>query len=722
MKKKIISILAAASVLLSVGCSDSDYESEEHADTAEVTTVAETSDDAEEAEPADDNSDTEAEETSDDAVQAVTKGIKGFSLSVNSSDGKMNITRAPKKSTPMGDPDTWTIFIYLCGTDLEDNIAAATLDIVQMAQAQTSDNVRFVFQTGGTETWQIESMDPNACERYVVEDNDIRLVDSAPLTNMGDPSTLESFLEWGVSAYPAEKMGFIFWDHGGGSITGACVDELHERDTLSLAEINSAFSDVYENMTDKFEFIGFDCCLMGTAETANVLATYSRYFYGSQESEPGSGWDYTAIGNFLAEDPSANGADLGKVVTDSFYDECAAADQESGCTFTIIDCEKFDDFAIAFNDYAKDLYTAAASDLGGIVRGVNEADNFGGNDKSEGYTNMVDIGGIINNCASYADGSKVLAALDDCIVYNKNGTNHTGASGLSIYYPLSVEGSEELKIFSGICISPYYLSLVDMVAKGYTGNGYDEQVFFTEDGGWSNDDCEGNYDTYFDDESYGESSESSLITFAQEPHLDENGIYTFTLDEQGYEYAAGVTAYIYLGIDEENVVELGETDDVYVDWETGTFADNFDGYWLALPDGQILPTYIVDSTEEYTVFTSPIMLNGDRTNLRVRVYTDYTVVVEGAWDGIDENGMAAREIKKISAGDTIVPVYYLLDESDFSGEEYSWQDGDNIAYDYLPSADYYYGFGIDDVYGDYYISDFVVFSIDEEGNISFDQN
>ena len=68
MKKKIISILAAASVLLSVGCSDSDYESEEHADTAEVTTVAETSDDAEEAEPADDDSDTEAEETSDDAA------------------------------------------------------------------------------------------------------------------------------------------------------------------------------------------------------------------------------------------------------------------------------------------------------------------------------------------------------------------------------------------------------------------------------------------------------------------------------------------------------------------------------------------------------------------------------------------------------------------------------------------------------------------------------
>lgn len=723
MKKKITAAFAAMAVLLTAGCGGSETAQTTAAvqENQPVQTTTAPVNDTDDNDAADSEEEYNTEEETDD----VERSVNGFALSVNGSDGKMNITRAAKKSTSMGDADTWTIFIYLCGTDLESGQASATEDIVQMTEAQENENVRFVFQTGGTEQWQNEIISTDACERYVVENGNITLVDSAPLTNMGDPSTLEDFLDWGVQNYPAEKMGFIFWDHGGGSITGACVDELNEGDTLYLSEMNTAFSKVYANMTDKFEFIGFDCCLMGTAETANVLSTYARYFYGSQETEPGTGWDYTAIGNFLAENPSANGGELGKVLADSFYDECAAAEQEDGCTFTIIDCEKFDDFAIAFNDYAKELYEAAVSDLAGIVRGVNNAENFGGNDKSEGFTNMVDIGGIVNNCAAYADGSAVLAALDDCIVYNRNGSLHTGASGLSVYYPLQVEGSEELKTFGGICISPYYLSLVDMIAKGYTGNGYDNQVFFTEDGDWSNEDCdcESYDDSYFDNESYGESGESSLITFAQDPGFDDEGYYGFVLDENGLNYTADVSAMILMDLGDGTLLELGETYDVYTDWDNGYFSDNFDGKWLSLPDGSLLSMYIVEAGDDSTVYTSPIELNGKRTNLRI-VQSGDSVKIEGAWDGIDENGMAAREIRKLRAGDMIAPIYYLLgdddSESTYTADAYEWADGDNVIYAQLPNGDYYYAFSIDDVYGDYYLTDPVVFTVGDDG-ISFSE-
>lgn len=722
MKKKITAAFAAMAVLLTAGCSGNETAQTTAAvqENQPVQTTTAPVNDTDDNDAADSTEEERAEEETDDAERSVS----GFALSVKGSDGKMKISRAAKKSTSMGDADTWTIFIYLCGTDLESGQASATEDIVQMTEAQENENVRFVFQTGGTEQWQNEIISTDACERYVVENGNITLVDSAPLTNMGDPSTLEGFLDWGVQNYPAEKMGFIFWDHGGGSITGACFDELNEGNSLSLSEINSAFSKVYANMTDKFEFIGFDCCLMGTAETANVLSTYARYFYGSQETEPGTGWDYTAIGNFLAEDPSVDGAALGKVVADSFYDECALLEQENECTFTIIDCEKFDDFAVVFNDYAKELYEAAGSDLAGIVRGVNKADNFGGNDKSEGFTNMVDIGGIVNNCAAYADGSAVLAALDDCIVYNKNGSLHTGASGLSVYYPLQVEGSEELKTFGGICISPYYLSLVDMIAKGYTGNGYDNQVFFTEDGDWSNEDCdcESYDDSYFDNESYGESGESSLITFAEEPGFDDEGYYGFVLDENGLNYTADVSAMILMDLGDGTLLELGETYDVYTDWDNGYFSDNFDGKWLSLPDGSLLSMYIVEAGDDSTVYTSPIELNGKRTNLRI-VQSGDSIKIEGAWDGIDENGMAAREITKLKAGDKIAPIYYILaDDSDstYTADAYEWADGDNVIYAQLPNADYYYAFSIDDVYGDYYLTDPVIFTVDDDG-ISFSE-
>ena len=725
MKKKLTAAFAAMAVLLTAGCGGNEtaqttaaVQENQPAQTTTTTTAAAAADDTADADSGEE--DDNEEETDDEE-----RSVNGFALSVNGSDGKMKISRAAKKSTSMGDADTWTIFVYLCGTDLESDQASATGDIAQMLEAAGSDNVRFVIQTGGTAQWQNEVFSNTAGERWILQNQDIQLADSGALTNMGDPSTLANFLSWGVENYASEKMGVVFWDHGGGSISGACFDELNENDSLSLAEINSGLSQVYSGMTDKFEFIGFDCCLMGTAETANVISTYARYFYGSQETEPGTGWDYTAIGNFLAEDPSVNGAELGKVLSDSFYDECALGEQENECTFTIIDCEKFDEFAVEFNDYAKALYEAAGNDLAGIVRGVNKADNFGGNSKSEGFTNMVDIGGIVNNCAAYADGSAVLAALDDCIVYNKNGSLHNNASGLSVYYPLQVEGSEELKTFSGICISPYYLSLVDMIAKGYTGNGYDNTVFFTEDGDWSNEDCdcESCDDSYFDDESYGESGESSLITFAEKPGFDEDGYYGFVLDENGLEYTADVSALILMDLGDDQLLELGETYDVYADWDSGYFGDNFDGKWLSLPDGSLLSMYIVEAGEDSTVYTSPIELNGKRTNLRI-VQSGDSVKIEGAWDGIDENGMAAREVRKLKAGDKIAPIYYILgdddSESSYTAEAYEWADGDNVTYAQLPNGDYYYAFSIDDVYGDYYLSDPVVFTVDDDG-ISFSE-
>ena len=91
--------------------------------------------------------------------------------------------------------------------------------------------------------------------------------------------------------------------------------------------------------------------------------------------------------------------------------------------------------------------------------------------------------------------------------------------------------------------------------------------------------------------------------------------------------------------------------------------------------------------------------------------------------GIDENGMAAREVKKLKAGDKIAPVYYIHeDDSDstYTADAYEWADGDNVIYAQLPNGDYYYAFSIDDIYGDYCMTDPVVFTVGDDG-ISFSE-
>lgn len=666
-----------------------------------------------------------AADTSPDGSGA-NRVISGYSMSVNGSDGRMSITRSSGKNTPMGEDGTWTIFVYLCGTDLESGGKGfASGDLLQMLEGRTTDKVRYVVQTGGTKDWAVDSLNGSPVNRLLVENGDIQTVDSLPQANMGEGSTLADFLNWGIEEYPAARMGVILWDHGSGSIDGVCYDELFGEDSLTLPELNAALAEVYRNMTDKFEFIGFDACLMGTIETANILATYARYMYGSQEIEPGTGWNFAAIINFLADNPGAGGAELGKTVADSFYEECAERGKENGCTFTVADLEKLDNFTIAFNSYAEKLYEACVrgDNLGGVIRGITSVDNFGGNNKSEGYTNMVDLGGIITACSDIADGSEVLSALSDCVVYNRNGRDHPNATGLSIYYPLSVRGTTELQTFAEICTSPYYLSIVDMVAKGHTDHLYSNDAFFESDGSWSSDNMAEDLDYFLYTGSEG-GEESGLITFDSVPNIDGGGSYSFTLDESGLEYAASVSAYVAMDIDENTMIQLGDTYDILGDWSTGEFADNFDGMWLALSDGQLLPTYIAGFGEDYVIYTSPVSLNGERTNLRIRQYGDYTVEIEGAWDGIDENGIAAREIRPLAAGDVIVPVYETLlmdsdDNGEYVGNEYTVVGGGDITYAYLPAADYFYGFSIDDVYGDFFLTDVVVFTVDEEGNITF---
>ncbi len=658
--------------------------------------------------------------------------------------GNLNIVRNNGKmsqNVPMGEDGTWTIFVYLCGSDLESENGMGSMDMEEMQSASTTQDVKFVVQTGGAYSWE-NDVDANKTERYVICDGDIELVDQKSDANMSDSATLADFVSWGVANYPAGNMGLVFWNHGGGSVSGVCFDERKDGDSLSLREIDAALLGVSDKMTEKFEFIGFDACLMATLETANVVATYANYMYASEETEPGYGWDYTAIGNYLGSNSYADGADLGITVAKSFYDCCKQIDEESGATFSITDLSKIDTLLVAFNNFSQGLHEVANTDTGlnEIVRNCRNVDNFGGNNKAEGYTNMIDLGGFVNACAGQAAGaSTVTDALKDAMVYVVNGSDHSGASGLSMYYPIMIQGSQELSAFREISTSPYYLGIVDLVAYGaanagdisnYSEADYDDWGDYSytedEDGNYAySDDDDDYYDYYSDVE---QSGNSSLITFAQKPALDEDGSYVFVLDDNGLNNAVSVQCFVYqLSSDGEDLISLGVTTDcLQVDWSTGEVYDLFDGYWFSLPDGQNLCAYIVDEQEDYGIYTSPVRINGKDTNLRFTVnYSTGDITIDGAWDGVDSNGMAARDVYKLQNGDVIVPVYDAISASGDSDEEfvylgyeYTYSKGDVISYGIMEDADYAYGYYIDDTYGDYYTTEYVWFNV-EDGEVYF---
>ena len=142
-----------------------------------------------------------------------------------------------------GAEDSWTIFVYLCGADLESESSFATDNMQEMIDASAASNVRFVVQTGGAAEWH-NGASADELDRFEVVGGVSTIVDRQPVASMGESTTLADFLRWGLAAYPSAHNGLVFWDHGSGSINGVCFDELSNHDSLTLRDIDKALSNV----------------------------------------------------------------------------------------------------------------------------------------------------------------------------------------------------------------------------------------------------------------------------------------------------------------------------------------------------------------------------------------------------------------------------------------------------------------------------------------------
>ena len=666
-------------------------------------------------------------------------------------DRQLEIQRLEREDeVSMSEDGMWTVFVYLCGTDLESDSGAATNDLLEM-QVATEDcsRLRFVVEAGGTYDWDNTICEGRKTQRLLIEGGYTEVLEKSSAKNMGSWSTLADFISWGVENYASQYMILDLWNHGGGSISGVCFDELNDYDSLSLAEIDTALASVFGQMTDRFEIIGFDACLMATVEMANVLVPYARYMVGSQDLESGIGWDYECFASAV-NSGADSGEEMGRYICDAYYNACVYTREEDMATMSVIDLSRVDAFIEAFNDYASGIYEYASG--GGttdVIKAAKNALNFGGNNQIEGYTNMVDLLDLLDLTSNYsAAASAAMQRLEDCVIYMNNGYYNAYAGGLNVYYPLSVQGSSELDTFRNICVSPYYLSLVDLCAYGsdnygYTG-GFDFDSWLGDGSGfWSSffDWGSGSYD-YWDneqDDSLNFDYGNTAITFIDEPQLDDGGYYYFRLTDESLYNLDTVYCNIMMSFwdDEDNceyMLDLGTDDYVDLDWYTGECYDNFSGYWFALPDGQPLCVYLTDvfydpdTDEYYNLYSAPVYINGKYTYLQIKqsyYYDGMITEILGAWDGINEYGSAARELYQLQTGDRICPVYPAYDSytfeyvMDYYGEDYVYYGNDEIGEDLLYEGDYYYAFEIYDVYDNVLYTDFVLFGVGADGSLYY---
>lgn len=326
--------------------------------------------------------------------------------------------------------DKVTLMLYMCGTDLESRAGMATSDLNEMLSADISDNVNLIVYTGGCSGWKNSKVSSRVNQIWQIKNEKLICLDKNAGTGaMTDPATLTSFIKWTKKNYPANRNELILWDHGGGSISGYGYDEKNKYSgSMTLAGIDKALTAAGV----KFDFVGFDACLMATAETALMLNDHADYMIASEETEPGIGWFYTNWLSELSADTSMETIQLGKRICDDFTDKCAARCPGQQTTLSVVDLAEasctipstLKKFSAKSSDMIED---GSFQNLAQARSGSREFARSSGIDQIDlaHFAKLMDI----------SQGDDLAQSILDSVKYNKTSANISNSYGLSIYFP-----------------------------------------------------------------------------------------------------------------------------------------------------------------------------------------------------------------------------------------------------------------------------------------------
>ena len=329
-----------------------------------------------------------------------------------------------------GKKDTVTVMVYMCGADLESQNGMATSDLKEMVNANLSDSINLLVYTGGARKWKNNVVSANANQIYKIENGSLtRLVENDGNASMTSPSTLASFIKYGNAHYPANRMVLILWDHGGGSVSGYGYDERYGKgQTMTLAGINEAL----KSAGVKFDFIGFDTCLMATVENGLMLSQYADYMIASEETEPGTGWYYTNWLNKLSANSSMNTVQIGKTIVDDFVEVSNRQARGQATTLSVVDLAELSatvptelkDFSVETNELIQNKQYKKVSSARSKTREFAQSSKI----------DQIDLIHFAKNLGT-SESSQLAKALEGAIKYNRTGGGISNAYGLSIYFP-----------------------------------------------------------------------------------------------------------------------------------------------------------------------------------------------------------------------------------------------------------------------------------------------
>lgn len=600
--------------------------------------------------------------------------------------------------------------VYMCGTDLETDYGAATADILEMCNANINDRVHVVLYTGGTIEWQNDRVSSEKNQIWqVVHDGMICVEEDMGKKAMTSPDTLTEFVKYCGENFPAKRNALILWDHGGGALYGYGSDQIFEGGSMQIDEIDKALT----NAGMKFDFIGFDACLMATLETACMAARHADYMIASEETEPGDGWYYTGWLNKICKDPSASTYQISKKIVKDFVKQCMKSNPQVQCTLSSIKLNRVNQVYSRLCQFSVNAKKQLdKKNFQTVARSVSNTKAFGDNDYD-----TIDLMHFAQN-TDIKGAQELVEAVGQAVMYSKISPEVKNANGLTVYLPYNDVRSFDkmLAVYKGIGLEGEYIQFVkafaSIVAGGQSCIGSNTPVDALN--GQSTPDGPADFSdwtdySWFDEEyasgyvqDYGENSYDAGDLEVE----DRGGYYALALSGQNWEAVNDVRMQLFYD-DGEGYIDLG-MDNYFETDQDGALKVDYDGLWFTL-GGHLVSLY-VSQTEDRIEGYIPCMLNGETVNLVVSWDEKGRGHVEGALRTYG-NGMSMKGLLPVKNGDKIQPLcdYYTYDgtydDTYRLGKAFRYKSSATVKYASSGKGKYLIYYVINDIYNNTYYTE-----------------
>ncbi len=335
---------------------------------------------------------------------------------------------------------SWTVLVYMVAdNDLE---PFALDDLKEMMTVGSGTGLNIVVQVDRADGYSTDGVgglpDFTSTKRVLVQQGSLQELADLGELNMADPATLADFVTWGLKTYPADRTAVVFWDHGGGW-GGFGVDEASGGNLLHLAQIEQGLAQGRTGANAKpLAMVGFDACLMATWEVALTMAPHAEYLLASEETEPGHGWDWTAL-SVLKTSPSSDPVALGKQIIKSFLGQATTEKTVDSVTLSLIDLYRLGTLGSAIDAVTK-TFDNTAPLATAFARGQEGAQKYGDSPDPGKALNLVDIGHLVTLTAKEAPSvaavqAQLNSALGQAVIDHAEGAGRANSKGMAIYFP-----------------------------------------------------------------------------------------------------------------------------------------------------------------------------------------------------------------------------------------------------------------------------------------------